>query len=159
MDIKEIKELIKVLDESSLAKLEFVQGDYAITLEKEKNEPVAMMAPVASLAEPVISTPVGEAVSLVNTQGLAVSEPEIETTSTTLVYAPLVGIFYQAASPEAEPFVKVGQVINEGDTICIVEAMKVLNEIKAPVSGVVKQIHVSNGEVVEFDQVLMEIGD
>ena len=75
------------------------------------------------------------------------------------VLAPLVGIFYQASSPEAEPFVTVGQMVQKGDTVCIIEAMKILNEIKAPASGKVMKIYVNNGDVVEFNQTIMEIGE
>ena len=158
MELKDIKELIKSLDESSVAKLEFVQGEYAITLEKEKTEPVVMMPQPTHPVTPVISAPVevNQPVLEASTEAAVTKE---QVSSTTSVLAPLVGVFYQAASPESEPFVKVGQAVHAGDTICILEAMKVLNEIKAPASGVVKEIHVSNGDVVEFDQLLMEIGD
>lgn len=73
------------------------------------------------------------------------------------VKAPIVGVFYAAPSPDATPFVKVGQQVQQGDTLCLIEAMKMMNELKAPVSGVVRRIFGQNGELVEFDQVLYEI--
>ncbi|MCL2559501.1 MAG: acetyl-CoA carboxylase biotin carboxyl carrier protein [Turicibacter sp.] len=162
MEIKEIKALIEALDQSSVAKLKFVSGDVELKLEKEKKEvqtvvaasvasPVAAVAPAAPVASEGVATSTEQPVGEVVTQAVA--------KSTTDVTAPLVGVFYRAASPDAQPFVKVGQQVNEGDTVCILEAMKVLNEIKASKSGTVVAIHVENGDVVEFDQVLMEIGD
>jgi len=158
MELKDIKELIKALDDSSIAKLELVQGDHVIMLEKERNEPTVLMAQGAHPTPTVASMPMATSEHLEEAPIQNVSE-EKSMESVTAVLAPLVGVFYQAASPDSDPFVKVGQAVNKGDTICILEAMKVLNEIKAPVSGVVKQVYVNNGDVVEFDQLLMEIGD
>lgn len=158
--MKEIKELIEALDQSSIAKLKWVQGDYELKLEKEKQQ-------VSAVAMPQVASPVTGSVVVANddTRQPSVEVPlqhvaeEKKTTSTVDVLAPLVGVFYQASSPEADPFVKVGQHVDEGETVCILEAMKVLNEIKAPKSGTVVAIHVENGDVAEFNQVLMEIGD
>ncbi|MCL1991128.1 MAG: acetyl-CoA carboxylase biotin carboxyl carrier protein [Defluviitaleaceae bacterium] len=162
MDMKDIQALIETLDHSSISKLEWVKGDQIITLEKEKKELPVVVAPTVSPVTGVISAgdvplapvetpvPVDASQNVVKAQALE---------ATTQVLAPLVGVFYQASSPEAQPFVEVGQRISEGETLCILEAMKVLNEIKAPKSGVIVAIHVNNGDVVEFDQVLMEIGD
>ena len=158
MEIKDIGELIKILDESTIAKLEFFQGDNMVTLEKEKNETPTMLTQTTTPMATMDSTLISEAQPLVDAPAQKVSE-EKNKKPTTLVHAPLVGVFYQAASPDSASFVKVGQVVNKGDTVCIIEAMKVLNEIKASVSGVVEQIHVNDGDVVEFDQILMEISD
>ena len=154
MEIKDIKELIKALDESTVAKLEFVQGEHVVTLEKEKKE---VVAPIYQSSPPVTAAAIVPEASAVQVTQSPSVEQEENTKSTTEVKAPLVGVFYVASSPVAEPFVKVGQQVSEGDTICILEAMKVLNEIKASTSGVITAIHVVNGDVVEFDQVLMEI--
>jgi len=158
MEIKDIKTLIAALDQSTVAKLEFTQGEQAIKLEKETKE---VVAPVYQSATPVVAeVPTQSVVSEVAVGGQVVEATEpVSSKSTTEVKAPLVGVFYVASSPEAEPFIKVGQSVNEGDTVCILEAMKVLNEIKAPKSGTVVAIHIENGDVAEFDQVLMEIGD
>ena len=155
MEIKDIKTLIDALDQSSVAKLEFVQGDNIITLEKEVSQPVyQMMQP----AQPVPQAPVlPQSTPEIVTE--APSETVEEKEGTIKVKAPLVGVFYAASSPEAQPFVTVGQQVKEGETVCILEAMKVLNEIKAPTSGTVTAIYGKNGDVVEFDQVLLEIGE
>jgi acetyl-CoA carboxylase biotin carboxyl carrier protein len=158
MEMKDIKELIRALDQSSIAKLEVVQGDHVITLEKEAavvvtqaaQSAAGQLAPLASLSAEEPLPPV-EGVS----QSVAAGQ---NMKSTVDVRAPLVGVFYQAASPDAAPFVQIGQFVNEGDTVCILEAMKVLNEIKATKSGTIMAIHVDNGAVVEFNQILMEIG-
>jgi len=158
MEMKDIKALIEVLDQSTVAKLEFTQGEHVIKLEKEKKE---VVAPVYQSATPVMvegSTQVAAPIAATDALAPAVVENK-QSKSTTDVVAPLVGVFYTASSPEAEPFVKVGQFVNAGDTVCILEAMKVLNEIKTPKSGTVVAIHAQNGDVAEFDQVLMEIGD
>jgi len=159
VEIKDIKELIDALDKSSVAKLEFVQGDHVITLEKEKKEmvqPVYQNMQPMMMAEPIVPkiTP-----GTITESPVVVVDKEENEKLTTEVKAPLVGVFYVASSPESEPFVKVGQGVEAGETVCILEAMKVLNEIKAPISGTVTAIHVANGDVVEFDQVLLEIGD
>jgi len=156
MEIKDIKELIEALDQSSVAKLEFVQGDHVIILEKEKKEVPVVVTQAAVGAEVTTTSAEVLSQSVVSSQS---TEEEKNTNSAAQVLAPLVGVFYKASSPDAEPFVKVGQHVNEGDTVCILEAMKVLNEIKAPKAGTVVAIHVDNGDVVEFNQVLMEIGE
>jgi acetyl-CoA carboxylase biotin carboxyl carrier protein len=160
MEIKDIKELIKALDQSSISKLEFVQGDQVIMLEKEKKEApnmfVPAVSPVSIQGAPV--APVGADGVVPSVDALSQSVVEEKNIKSAVdVLAPLVGVFYSAASPDADPFVEVGQVVNEGDTLCILEAMKVLNEIKATKSGKVAAIHAANGDVVEFNQVLMEI--
>lgn len=152
MEIKDIQTLIQTLDESSVAKLKWVQGDQVITLEKERaDRPVILTSEAAPMPVPAaaIQPSVQPAV-------LEAAQPKI---AGTFVKAPLVGVFYGASSPEADPFVKVGQRVQKGETVCILEAMKVLNEIKAPASGILQEILVENGQVVEFDQILMEIGD
>lgn len=168
LKINEIKELIEALDQSSVANLKLTKDDFELKLEKPKP------AKVEKIVEQVAMSP-NRADSQVAAKSQAAVEAEISVTSvahspqpvveaesnksTTPVLAPLVGVFYQASSPDSDPFVKEGQTVNEGDTICILEAMKVLNEIKAPASGKVLQIHVKDGDVVEFDQALMEIGE
>jgi len=149
MEIKEIKELMEMLEKSSIAELEFSNDDYKIKLKKEKQESAFVVAQPAHPITPQIASAEALIQSVVE---------EKEKKSTVDVLAPLVGVYYQGSSPEAEPFVKVGQAVNVGDTVCILAAMKVLNEIKAPASGTVVAIHVKNGDVVEFNQVLLEIG-
>lgn len=128
---------MKMFEESQISKMDLTDGDLHITLEKEM-EPVEVVKTIKS-------TPIQEVEEVKQEQGTAITSP-------------LVGTYYQASGTNQEPFVKVGQHIQEGDTVCIIEAMKVMNEIKATVSGTVLSINVSDGETVEYDQVLMMIG-
>ncbi|MBS5112175.1 MAG: acetyl-CoA carboxylase, biotin carboxyl carrier protein [Coprobacillus cateniformis] len=137
MDTEKIKSIMKMFEESQISKMDLTDGDLHITLEKEM-EPVEVVKTVKS-------TPIQEVEEVKQEQGTAITSP-------------LVGTYYQASGTNQEPFVKVGQHIQEGDTVCIIEAMKVMNEIKATVSGTVLSINVSDGETVEYDQVLMMIG-
>ena len=156
MVINEIKELMQMLEKSALSKLQVKKNEFEITLEKQIQTPVAS----GDLIQPNASKPVSNLITDNTTnQNMTQSTSNEINISETLIKAPLVGVFYKAASPDAEPFVTVGQTVTEGDTVCIIEAMKILNEIKTPVSGVVKQIHTNNGDIVEFEQILMEIGD
>lgn len=137
MDTEKIKSIMKMFEESQISKMNLTDGDLHITLEKEM-EPVEVVKTIKS-------APIQEVEEVKQEQGTAITSP-------------LVGTYYQASGTNQEPFVKVGQHIQEGDTVCIIEAMKVMNEIKATVSGTVLSINVSDGETVEYDQVLMMIG-
>ena len=137
MDTEKIKSIMKMFEESQISKMDLTDGDLHITLEKEM-EPVEVVKTIKS-------TPIQEVEEVKQEQGTAITSP-------------LVGTYYQASGTNQEPFVKVGQHIQEGDTVCIIEAMKVMNEIKATVSGTVLSINVSDVETVEYDQVLMMIG-
>ncbi|MFR6100496.1 MAG: acetyl-CoA carboxylase biotin carboxyl carrier protein [Longibaculum sp.] len=137
MDTEKIKSIMKMFEESQISKMDLTDGDLHITLEKEM-EPVEVVKTLKS-------APIQEVEEVKQEQGTAITSP-------------LVGTYYQASGTNQEPFVKVGQHIQEGDTVCIIEAMKVMNEIKATVSGTVLSINVSDGETVEYDQVLMMIG-
>lgn len=137
MDTEKIKSIMKMFEESQISKMDLTDGDLHITLEKEM-EPVEVVKTIKS-------APIQEVEEVKQEQGTAITSP-------------LVGTYYQTSGTNQEPFVKVGQHIQEGDTVCIIEAMKVMNEIKATVSGTVLSINVSDGETVEYDQVLMMIG-
>ncbi|WP_050636321.1 acetyl-CoA carboxylase biotin carboxyl carrier protein [Candidatus Stoquefichus sp. SB1] len=136
MDTEKIKSIMKMFEESQISKMDLTDGDLHITLEKETE-------PVEVIRKPILEKEVNE----------------VEEKSTgTPIKSPLVGTYYQASGVDQEPFVKVGDHVNVGDTICIIEAMKVMNEIKATASGNVLSIEVADGETVEYDQVLMMIG-
>ena len=148
MKNRELKTIIKMFEESSLASMKLEKDDVKIEMSKpdnqsENNNQVVTAAPAVSPTNP--AGEVGEETTQIND-------------TLNPIKAPLVGTFYEAASPDKLPFVKEGQYVNEGDTVCILEAMKVMNEISAPTSGYVKTIHVANKDMVEYDQVLMEIG-
>ena len=146
MDIRKIKKLIELLDESGVAEIEIKEGEESVRISRQQNvvaaPPVAVAAPVAA---PVAATPAAAE---------APSEPEITGHQLT---SPMVGTFYRAASPGAAVFTDVGQSVTEGDTLCIIEAMKILNQIEADKTGTVKAVLVENGQPVEFGQPLFII--
>ena len=151
MDIRKVKKLIELVEESGIAELEITEGEESVRINRGGvtggYAPMPMMAqaaPMAPAAAPV-AAPAGEAPAA----GPA-------TTGHT-VRSPMVGTFYRASSPGTPSFVEVGQTVSVGDTLCIVEAMKMMNQIEADKSGVVTQILVENEEPVEFDQPLFVI--
>jgi len=145
MDIRKVKKLIELLDESGIAEIEIKEGEESIRISRyAAGVPAAPAAVAAPVAAPAAAAPV--AVEPV--------EPEEDGFEVT---APMVGTFYASASPGAAPYVQVGDRVNEGDTLCIIEAMKMMNQIEADVSGVVKSIRVQNGEAVEYGQTLVVI--
>ena len=150
MDIRKVKKLIELLEESQLAELEIHEGEESVRLARYSQSAPVMQQAFA--AAPVAATaPVASAAT-------ATSESAAPTVSSGHdVLSPMVGTFYRSASPEASPFVDIGTQVNVGDTICIIEAMKMMNQIEADKSGRVKAIHVNNGEAVEFDQPLVTI--
>ena len=152
MDLRKLKTLIDLVSESNVSELEITEAEGKVRI--VKSAPTAMAAPVtytmapapvAAPAAPVASVPVVEAAA-------PAAQPEGHT-----VKSPMVGTFYRASSPGAKPFVEVGDTIKAGETICIVEAMKILNEIEADKSGTVTQILVENGQAVEYGQPLYVI--
>ena len=144
-DIEYVEKLAKVLADNSLTEISLEDGEQAITLRKE------VMG--------VAAAPVVQATAPQQPQAAPVSAPaeQKEVKKGKPLTSPMVGTFYSAPSPDAEPFVKVGQTVKEGDVVCIVEAMKLMNEIEAEFSGKIVEICVSDGQPVEFGQVLMYI--
>lgn len=143
-DIEYVEKLAKVLADNSLTEISLEDGEQAITLRKD-----VVVAPAAIPAAAPQAAPAPQPVS----QPQA-SEPVKKGTPLT---SPMVGTFYSAPAPDAKPFVEVGQTITQGDVVCIVEAMKLMNEIESEVSGKVVEICVKDGQPVEFGQVLMYI--
>ena len=140
-NIDEIKELIALLESSSLAVLEVKEGDSKVHLEKPGNITVnnTGVAPVVAPAAPVAPA----------------AAPAAETGKT--INAPIVGVFYAAPSPDAEPYVSVGKRVKKGDVVCIIEAMKCMNEIQAEEDGEITAVLANNGELVEYGQPLFTI--
>lgn len=140
MDLRKIKTLIDLVADSGIAELEITEGDDKVRIVKfsQASQPVAYAPEPASV--PVVA-PAAPAAPVGHT-----------------VNAPMVGTFYRAPNPGASPFVEVGQSVKEGDPICIIEAMKLLNEIEADKSGVIKEIFIENGQPVEYGQPLFVIG-
>ena len=146
-DIDYVEKLAKVLADNSLTEISLEEGEQAITLRKEVMgvaAPVAVAAPQAPVASAPAQAPVASAAGETAHKGKALTSP-------------MVGTFYSAPSPDADAFVKVGQSVKEGDVVCIVEAMKLMNEIESDFSGKVTEICVEDGQPVEFGQVLMYI--
>ncbi|HYX65326.1 MAG TPA: acetyl-CoA carboxylase biotin carboxyl carrier protein [Burkholderiales bacterium] len=149
MDLRKLKKLIDLVQESGIAELEITEGEEKVKIVKGGVVSVAA-APVA--AAPAAERPPAPAAAAPSTP-----EPEAAPEGH-VVKAPMVGTFYRSPSPDAKAFVDVGQTVKEGDTICIIEAMKLMNEIEADGAGVVKAILVENGQPVEYGQPLFILG-
>jgi acetyl-CoA carboxylase biotin carboxyl carrier protein len=150
MDIRKVKKLIELLDESGIAEIEITEGEESVRISRYGANIAAPAAPVA--AAPVAA--VAAAATPAPATPLAVAEAEEDGH---IVTAPMVGTFYSSSSPGSPPFVQVGDRVNTGDTLCIVEAMKMMNQIEAEVSGNIKSIRVQNGDPVEYGQILFVI--
>ena len=148
MDIRKIKKLIELLEDSSLTEIEIVEGEESVRLARGGMLQAAPMpaAPVATAAAPVAAAPATEQL-----------EEEDQIPEGEAVLSPMVGTFYGASSPEAEAFVSLGQRVGVGDTLCIIEAMKMFNQIESDISGTVVAILAENGQPVEYDQPLFVI--
>jgi acetyl-CoA carboxylase biotin carboxyl carrier protein len=147
MDIRKIKKLIELLEESDIGELEIKEGEESVRISRNKTTVVAtqMAAPIAA---PVATAPVAAAAAAV---------PSAPVISGHTVNSPMVGTYYGSPSPSSPAFVTVGQSVKQGDVICIIEAMKMMNQIEADKSGVIEAILVEDGEPVEFDQPLVTI--
>jgi acetyl-CoA carboxylase biotin carboxyl carrier protein len=152
MDIRKVKKLIELLEESGIAEIEISEGEESVRISRY---PAAGAAPVQVAPQPMI------AAAPVAAPGAeppaAADEPAEPVGKGTHVEAPMVGTFYASANPGAAPFVEVGSTVNPGDTLCIIEAMKMMNQIEAEVGGRISSVLVSNGDPVEFGQVLFTI--
>jgi len=151
MDLRKLKTLIDLVAESGIAELEITEGEGKVRIVKfsQTLQPAAYVGAPAAAAVP--AAPAAEA-------GAAPASPATPAAPQGhVVKAPMVGTFYRAPNPGAAPFVDVGQSVKEGDPLCIIEAMKLLNEIEADKSGVIKEILVENGEPVEYGQPLFVI--
>ena len=158
MDIKEIKKIIELMKDNELSEFELAEegfrinvkrklgGDPQVVLSQASHAPVMMPHAVAAQPAPAAAAP-------------AAAAPKVDELPKNIVEikSPMVGTFYRAASPEAEPFANVGKAIDEDSVVCIVEAMKVMNEIKAEVKGVIRKILVENATSVEFGQPLFQV--
>ena len=149
MDIRKVKKLIELLDESGIAEIEITEGDDSVRISR-----YSAAAPAAPVAQHVAAAPAPAPAPAVAAPAAAPAEVEEGGFE---ISSPMVGTYYAASSPGAAPYVQVGDRINEGDTICIIEAMKMMNQIESEVSGVVKSIRLQNGEPVEFGQTLFVI--
>ena len=147
MDIRKVKKLIELLEASSVDEIEIKEGEESVRISRNTGAPIAMAAPVAA---PAMPAPAALAPSPVTPEAAAPS-------AANAVKSPMVGTFYRSPSPDAAPFVEVGQNVRVGDVLCIVEAMKMMNQIEADHAGTVTAVHAENGDPVEFDQPLITV--
>lgn len=153
MDIRKIKKLIELLEESNIEELEISEGEESVRISRGSRNPVAMQMPMQAYAPQVAQAPVAAPVPA----PVAAPEAAPVVVSGHTVNSPMVGTFYSASSPGAEPFVSVGKSVKVGDVICIIEAMKMMNQIEADKDGVIESVLLKDGEPVEFDQPLVTI--
>jgi acetyl-CoA carboxylase biotin carboxyl carrier protein len=151
MDLRKLKKLIDLVQESGIAELEITEGEEKVKIVKGGAVSVSQPPPAPAPAPMPAQPPAGGAPAPAGSQPQAGQEGHV-------VKAPMVGTFYRSPSPDAKAFIEVGQPIKEGQTICIIEAMKLMNEIESDASGVVKAILVENGQPVEYGQPLFIVG-
>ena len=152
MDLRKLKKLIDLVEESGIAELEITEGEEKVRISRTGSAAVPVSAVVAAAAPVATAAPAAAPAAAVNGEPAA-TQPEGH-----VLKSPMVGTFYRAPSPGAKAFVEVGQTVSEGDTVCIIEAMKLLNEIEADRAGVIKAILAENGQPVEYGHALMVIG-
>ena len=145
MDIRKVKKLIELIEESDIAEIEIHEGEESVRINRySSTQPVSIAqapaaAPISAVAVPAVAPE-------------KAAEPSGHT-----IKSPMVGTYYASPAPDAGPFIKAGQSVQKGDTLCIIEAMKILNQIEADTSGVIQSILVENGQAVEYDQPLFII--
>ena len=151
MDLRKLKTLIELVESSGISELEVTEGEEKVRIVKSGAplNPYAMVPAMSVAAMPASAMPASPAPSA------SPPEPEIETGFA--VKSPMVGTFYRSGSPDSKPFVDLGSAVQEGDVVCVIEAMKLMNEIQAEKSGVIRQIPVENGQPVEYGQTLFII--
>ncbi|MDY7025056.1 MAG: acetyl-CoA carboxylase biotin carboxyl carrier protein [Pseudomonadota bacterium] len=156
MDIRKVKKLIELLESSQCNELEICEGEESVRIVRSSNS-VPVQAPVsAPVIAPAAPTATAAPVAAPAPATAAASQPS-STNNDNCILSPMIGTFYRSPSPNANPFVEEGQSINKGDVICIVEAMKMMNQIKADRSGTIEAILVQDGDPVEFNQPLISI--
>lgn len=151
MDIRKIKKLIELVEESGIAELEISEGEESVRISRNFSGQVSV-APQMMMQPAQVQQAAAPVAAAAQAAPAADAAP-----SGHLMRSPMVGSFYRSSSPEAKPFVEVGQHVNVGDTLCIVEAMKMMNQIESDKAGVIKAILVENGQAVEFDEPLFII--
>ena len=152
MDLRKLKTLIELVETSGIAELEIQEGEERVRITRA---PAAGQQTVTFHATPASAVPAAVATSVAAVPAVALAAPEPEGH---VVKSPMVGTFYRAATPEAKAFVEVGDTVQEGDALCIIEAMKLMNEIECDKGGVIQAILAENGQPVEFGQPLFVLG-
>lgn len=144
MKLKEIQSIIKDFEESKLMSLELEMDSFKLKLSKNKTEQT-------------INTQPEEKPEVTIDEEKPILEPNINMPED-VIKSPLVGTFYASANPEASPYVKTGDVVKKGDIVCIIEAMKIMNEITSPFDGIIEKVHINSGSVIGFDDILFTVG-
>ncbi len=166
MDLRKVKALIDLVEKSGISELEITEGEekvrisrapFAQTVQLAQMHP-QQMAPMQSMALPAAAPAASAATPAELEARITAAEAAAAEAEGHAVKSPMVGTFYRSASPGGKPFVEVGQTVSEGDTLCIIEAMKLLNEIESDKSGVVKAVLIENGQPVEYGEPLVIIG-
>ena len=142
MDIRKIKKLIEMLQDSDLSEIEVQEGEESVRIARENSQPLKVKP--APVVETSVNAPSEKAEASANESG-------------SIIKSPIVGTFYRKPAPDKPPFIEIGGHVNVGDVVCIVEAMKMMNEIKSEFTGKISAIHIEDGEPVEFDQSLIVI--
>jgi len=153
MDIRKVKKLIELLEESGIAELEIREGEESVRISRHGQGTTVVSG--APMMQPMVAAPVAAAAPAAAPAAAAAAEAERP--SGHEVTSPIVGTFYRSSSPTAKAFVDVGSSVKEGDTLCIIEAMKIMNQIEADKAGTIKAVLVENGQPVEFGQPLFII--
>jgi len=148
MDLRKLKTLIDLVSESNISELEIAEADGKVRIVKASAQAAPATAPAVHVAPTVMAAPIERAAT-------EAAEPPAPTGN--VVKSPMVGTFYRSASPGSDPFIEVGSVVKVGDPICIIEAMKIMNEIEADAAGTIREILCENGQAVEFGQALFVI--
>ena len=158
IDIHKIAKLIEIVSKSDVSEINLKQGEeeLKITRQKEVVQAVQSVVAAAPIAQAPVVAPAAPAAAPAQAPAPAAPAASATPNEAKLMKSPMVGTFYRSASPTAAPFVEEGQAVKEGDTLCIIEAMKMMNQIQADRAGVIKKILVENGSTVEFDQPLFE---
>lgn len=151
MDIRKVKKLIELLEDSGIDELEIKEGEDSVRICRHSASVPAMPASAQVAPQPAVAQPVAAGSAEQNVA------PEAPTPAGHVVSSPMVGTFYRAPAPDASPFIEVGQTVAVGDVLCIVEAMKMMNQIEADKSGTIGSILVQDGEPVEYDQAMITI--
>jgi acetyl-CoA carboxylase biotin carboxyl carrier protein len=153
MDIRKVKKLIELLEESNISEIEIQEGEESVRISRHPNGVNWQPQPMPQYAQ----TPPMQQAPVASSTTTADAEPQNASYRGEAVYSPMVGTFYRSPAPGAKSFVEVGDTVKQGDTVCIVEAMKMMNQIEADRDGVVEAILVEDGEPVEFDQPMIVI--
>jgi acetyl-CoA carboxylase biotin carboxyl carrier protein len=150
-DLNQVRELLAILNQTDVEELCLKSSDFELTIRKGSSSSAVAAVPIAA------ATPIAAAAAQLTNPVLGAATPSVADKNWLEVTSPMVGTFYRASGPEEPPFIEVGDTIRKGQTICIIEAMKLMNELEAEVTGEVMEILVENGKPIEFGQPLMRV--